>query len=99
MLNILAAESIPRTLGVFVWASNKFREATVLKRKVRAQTPEDPLVLVGVTIIKPGASPRVSVLLKSEAEALLESQPLKDGFHNWELMSRVAEARSAVGIE
>lgn len=98
MMNILVMESIPKTVNVFLRMSSKFREVTALRKKIRNQTPEDPMVLVGITIIEAGAEPQMAVLLRSQARALFQQQPLRDGLGNWKDMQRVEQVRSATGL-
>lgn len=100
MLNILVMESLPKTLEVFVWASNKFREATALRKKVaRASKGEDPLVTVGFQVIEEGAEPVFAVLSRSQVEAVKNQQPLKDGIAHMADMQRVASVQRAMGVE
>lgn len=98
MMDILMMRSAVGALKTLARATGMIREATALRRRVRVEKlgGEDRLVHV-IMGIEGSQGPKVAVLLKSEVDALLDSQPLKDGFAHASAMAAVERFRAATG--
>lgn len=96
MIDVLVARSIPAVVRQLAWATGKIREATALKRRVRTAEAGEGDRLSKVVVVTDGTY-RAAVLLQSEIDTLLNSQPLKDGFAHADAILLTERARAVMG--
>lgn len=100
MMDILFMRSAVGALKTLAMATGKIREATALRRraKVEASGGGDALVHVIIAVPESRKDPQVAVLLRSEVDHLLNSQPLKDGFAHAEAIAFGTRVQSALRV-
>lgn len=99
MMDILMMRSAVGALKTLARATGMIREATALRRRMKVEESGggDRLVHVIVGVPESGQGPKIAVLLKSEVDALLNSQPLKDGFAHASAMAAIERFQAATG--